>query len=389
MAIEQIESDQFTKTYLVLNAIKKRKIESLYKSFTRSSRSLALNNSDRSSNFYLNNYLVEKNLYELNQSELKRMDKSNIESISKFLDIFYFSEKLRFYSAALSQQSYLKEAYEIEFIEEFLEALEKSNISGTPSISIYHYCLLTVKENENIEHYRELRKLLSEHGTSFPINESQSLFYFAANYCIRKINKGELSFYDELFNVFQEMVEKEIILSEQGEISPWDFKNIVVNGLFLNKFNWTENFINDYGNKIPIQYRENSVRFNLGQLYFRQKKYQQVLEQLRDLEYDDLLASLNAKTITTMTFFEMDEFDLLFSYTESFRVYLGRKFKTKEIKKDRQMRYLNFLNLVRKLTKIFPGDQKIIERFERDLSENKQQGVVGSKWLSEKIAELK
>ncbi len=389
LAYEHIESDRTTKSYLTLDAIRSRKIEHLYNSYIRNSKKLASKNTDESANAHLNQYLVEKTLYELTESELKRLDKSNIESISNHLDRFYFSEKLRFYSAALSQQTYIKDSYQIDFINELIEIVEKSTLLEVPSISIYYYCLLTVKENDNLEHYHKLKQLLTINALNFPKSEALSLYYFAANYCIRKVNKGNFEYYDELFNVYKEMVDKKIILSEIGEISPWDLKNIVGIGVFLKKYKWAEQVIDQFESKIPEQYRETSVRFNRGQLYFAEKKYQKVLENLRDLEYDDLLASLSAKTITISTFFELDEVEALESYIESFRVYLGRKTKKKELNNDKQQRYLRFLNLVKKLTKIIPGEKKAIEKIEMDLLKEKQQGLVGAKWLSEKIEELK
>lgn len=385
LAIELIENDKITKTHLTLSSIKNRKVEGLYKSFIKNSRELANKNIDQSSNYHLNQYLIEKNLYELTESELKRMNKSNIDFISSSLDNFYFSEKLRFYSAALSQQAYLKEPYNINFADELVEMVPNSALLEVPSVAIYYYSMLTVKEYEDENHYFKLKQLLSEVVKDFPKNEAISLYYFVINYCIRKYNRGDWKFAQEVFDIYSETVEKEIIFNDQGEISPWDFKNIITFGLFLSKYDWIENFITQCGPRIPVQYRENSIKFNLGQLLFRQKKYEKALDQLRDLEYDDILASLHAKTYTIYCYYELDSIEFLMSYIESFRVYLGRK---KEIK-DRQRRYLNFLSMVKKLTKVMPRDKKAIEKIERDFEEIQKQGIVGAKWLTEKIAELK
>src|SRR5690606_6104283 len=102
----------------------------------------------------------------------------------------------------------------------------------------------------------------------------------------KKINSGKTDFYKELFDIYREMVENEIVISEKGEVSPWDFKNIVLIGLNSKEFDWTENFIQKFGPIIQEPYRENAVTFNLGQLYFYQKKYEKVLDQLRNVEYD-------------------------------------------------------------------------------------------------------
>ena len=389
LAFEHVSNDKITKTNLTLESIRKRRIEHLYNAYIRNSRRLANENDDESANAHLNRYIVEKTLYELTDSGSKRLDKSNIESISNNLDNFYFSEKLKFYSTALSQQSYIKDKYDIKFADDLLKLVKNSELLSVPAISIYYYCLLTVKESENLEHFYKLKELLTENGSDFPKNEALSLYYLLANYCIRRNNKGDYQFADELFKIYDEMKNKEIILSDSGEISPWNFKNSVGIGLFLKKFEWTFQFINELGSKLPDQYRENSLKFNWGQYYFHLKEYDKVLDLLMELEYEDILASLNAKVFTTITYFETDKYDLLDFYIESFRVYLGRKRKSKELNDARQQRYLRFLSMVKKLTKIIPGDEKAITKIENDLAKEKQQGLVGAKWLSEKIEELK
>ncbi len=389
LAFEHVSNDKIAKTNITLEAIRKRKIEHLYSSYIRNSRKLAAENQDESANAHLNRYIVEKTLYELTDSELKRLNRSNIESISNNLDNFYFSEKLRFYSAALSQQTYIKDKYDIQFADELIDLVGKSDLLKVPAISIYYYCLLTVKESDNLKHYYKLKELLTENGSDFPKSEALSLYYFVANYCIRRNNKGDYQFSDELFHLYDEMRTKEILLTESGEISPWDFKNGVGIGLFMKKFDWTKEYILELGPKLPEQYKENSLKFNWGQYYFHLKEYDKVLDLLMELEYEDLLASLNAKTFTTITYFETDKYDLLDFYIESFRVYLGRKRKSKELNDARQQRYLRFLSMIKKLTKIIPGDEKAITKIENDLAKEKQQGLVGAKWLSEKIEELK
>lgn len=382
---EVLEENKIAKSILLLEALKKRKLDKLFSSSIRTARKLLEENPVQSAEIYLYKYQVEKNFYELSESELKRGVKSNIETISDYLDTFYIAEKLKYYSAAVMQQQIVKLDYEISFVDSILKWLSEKDFNQIPSIALYHQILKTTIDSENIEYYDDLKKLLSRYWLSFPKSEATTLYYAAVNYCIKKINSGKTDFYKELFDIYREMVENEIVISEKGEVSPWDFKNIVLIGLNSKEFDWTENFIQKFGPIIQEPYRENAVTFNLGQLYFYQKKYEKVLDQLRNVEYDDITYSLNSKIFLVWSFFELDESELLYSQIESFRTFINRH---KEISSARRKPLLNFLKFVKKLSWILPGDKKALDKIKGELDKIKGEGVVGINWIQEKIETL-
>ncbi|MCB0661580.1 MAG: hypothetical protein KDC24_02480, partial [Saprospiraceae bacterium] len=330
-------------------------------------------------------YQIEKSEYEILDSEIKRVAKSNIDEISGNLDAFFIAEKLKYYSSVLTQQQYVRHDYQVEFMEEIFTWIKNENKKQIPAIDIYYQICLTTLEPENEKHYARLKELLTMFGTQFPKNEAITLYYSAINYCIRNINRGKKEYNNELFRVYKEMVEKDIVLSELDQVSPWDFKNIVQNGLFLQEYEWTEDFIRDYGEKIPVQYRENAVTFNLGQLYFYQKRYEEVLMQLRNVEYDDITYALNSKAFLTWAYLELDEIELLMFHIESFRTFINRH---KDIHGNRKRRYHHFLRFAKKLSKILPGDTKAIDKLKKELDVATKEGVVGLNWIKTKITEL-
>jgi hypothetical protein len=382
---EIIEENKLQKSVSLLQAVRNKKLEKLYSSSLRTARKLVEQNPYYNAEGYLFSFQVERSEYEISESELRRVDKSNIESISNNLDIFYISEKLKYYSSVLTQQQYVKHDYELFLIEEIFKWVGSSPIKEEPPVSIYYQICLTTLEPEDLSHYDKLKELLTKYSTHFPKNEALTQYYSAANYCIRKINTGKRVFNQELFNLFKEMVEKGVVVSDYGEVSPWDFKNIIQNSLFLKEYEWTENFIREYGEKIPEQYRKNAVTFNLGQLYFYQKKYEDVLDQLRNVEYDDITYSLNSKAFLTWAYLELDEIELLMFHIESFRTFINRH---KDIHGNRKKRYLHFLKFAKKLSKLFPGDSKTIQKIRSELEIAKAEGVVGINWIREKLAEL-
>lgn len=383
LAQEIFQENNLLKASLQIQAIGKKKVEKLFNSTMRGARRLSDQFPHRSAFFHLQQYEIEKNYYEMAQQELQRTSKSNIEEISKHLDIFYIGEKLRWYCEVISRQHLKGHDYKLLFIEELIQQLENSEYQQEPSIAVYFQILKISRNPQNLADYFKLKDLLEKNGLIFPQSEALSLYYSAINYCIQKINEGNQKFLEELFDLYNDLIKKEIIFVDD-ELSPWDFRNIVVIALRLGKFKWTEHFINNYNVKIPESYRENAVSFNLANLHFYQKNYEKVIELLQTVEYEDFSYNLNSKAMLIATYYEIDEIEPLYSLLDSFRTYLNRNKAT--IQEFRRVSFLNLIKFTKKLTKILPGDTKAIQKFKEDLEKTKNVTSIG--WLQEKISEL-
>lgn len=383
LAQQAYEKDPVYQASFLIEAIGKRNLEKLYNSSMRSAQRLIEQYPDESSNFYFHQYKIERNYYELTDAEIKRGDKNNVEEINKFLDLFYISEKLKFYLPTLSQRRVAKYEYQIELIEELLDYLKDKDFDHNPRIALYHKACYLYLQPEIEKHYHDLRALLKKFALEIPVKEAnEDLYASAENYCVKKMNEGNAQFQSELFSIYQEKVERGIVLANE-EISPWVFRNIVTVALRLGEFEWIENFIFEYKDKMPENYRENAFTFSLAQLYFYRKEFDKVIELLREVEYEDFTYNLNSKVMLLFTYYEIDEIEPLYSLFESFRVYLNRN---KSIPENRKNSYKDLIKFTKKLTKLFPGDDKGIQKLKKEVHENEH--VASKPWLRQKIAEL-
>jgi hypothetical protein len=383
LAQQVYEADPVQQATDLLKAVGQKKMEKLYNSSVKTARHLSLSQPWRHAQHYLQQYEIEVNFYHMMEFETKRGARTNVEEIANNLDAFYLSEKLRIYASVLTQQTFVSQQYKMRLIEEILEYLNShKDHEDTPAVAVYFQVLRTVTDQDNLEHYYRLKELLDQHGLLFPKHEAMELYGSALNYCIRQINHGNQSFLDELFILYNQLIDKEIIFLND-ELSPWDFRNIVVIATRLKKFEWTENFIINFSPKVPEAYRSNAVSYNLAQLYFHQKKYDKVIEQLRNVEYEDVSYNLNSKTMLLMTYFETDEYEPLYSLFESFRTYLNRQ---KDITPDRKESFKNLIKFTKKLTKIMPGDKVEVKRLKAEIATTGN--VASLNWIQEKIDEM-
>ena len=384
LAQQVYEDNPIRQANHLIDAVGYRKLEKLYSSTMKSARRLSSQQRFKSSSYYFYQYEIEKNYYALTQLDNKRAMKGNEDLMAKNLDTFFLAEKLRILSTVMSRQTNVDLQYEMLLTSEIIEHLKNNDwYESFVPVTVYYQIYLTYENPENEEHYFKLKDLLASNSLEFPVKEANEIYNHALNYCARKINKGITKFLREYFDLYCDLLEKEIIL-EDGELAPWHFKNIILVALRLGEYEWTEKFILTFKRRLPEEFRDNAVTFNLAQLYFYQKKYDDVIRLLSQVEYEDLTYNLNSKMMLIAVYYETDEIEPLYSLFESFRVYLNRN---KKIHQERKQRFLNLIKFTKKLTRIMPGDKKAIEKLNTEIAET--QGIINLKWLKEKIAELK
>ena len=223
---------------------------------------------------------------------------------------------------------------------------------------------------------------LEQFSNNLTKEDLRECYYIAQNYCAFKINQGKQEYYREVFEIFKRIINQDILL-ENGQLSEGVYKNIVTASLGVGEFDWTEKFIQEYSEFLPFSIRENARTFNLAFLYLYQKKYNEVIELLRNVEYSDVIYALGSKVILLRTYFESGEYLVLDSLIDSFRIYLRRN---RLISKNLKREYINFLNFLKKMTSINLSNQQAINAFKKRVTET--QYVNSKKWLLEKIEEL-
>ena len=380
LAQQTYEANSLYQANYFLDAIGRKKMTNLYSSAIRTARRLSDQQVHKPADYFYYQYQIEKNYYELTSHEYRKSARQNVEEIANNLDRFYLGEKLKYYCSVLSHQYFISHEYKLLFMDEIISHIEKIDYEAVPQISVYYQIYLTQIEVDNVNHYYKLKELLDKHSLIFPGDEANIIYEHALNYCIRKINEGKQQFFKEYFDLYVDLLNNELILTE-GELDPWHFKNIIAAATRLEKYEWTEKFIHDYKYKLPEESRDNAISFNLARLYFFQEKYDKVIGLLREVEYDDITYNVGSKALLVKTFFETDEIEILFSISDSFRVYLQRN---KNIPNQRKQIYLNLIKFTKKLAKLTPGDKKGIEKIKKEI-EKTESGI--DPWILEKVKE--
>lgn len=376
---EQLSRNDMIAGNLLLEYLNLHNLDSLFKS---SANQIQVNFSKYkfiSSDIYLQKFLLERNLYDLSQFDINMELQSNQESIHLYLDLFYLTEKMKQLVNVATRRHDFNIPIRVIIEQDIFDIIKKNNFLAYPEIDIYYRIYKLKQDIFNQTAYDELKKELYENLISFSHKEAVDILKEVINYCTLQYNQGHPQFGNEQLQWYKYGLNHDLIFPD-NKFHPGHFLNIVLFGIRTKEFTWTENFIAEYQKIIPQDQKHTLVTFSLARLYFNQHKFDQVIEQLRDVEFDELTYNLDSKVLLLATYYEVEEFQAMISLADSFRTFINRH--EKDITAAKKLRYSNFTKYIKKLSKVKYQDKAAKLKLLKDILGS--EGVVNQGWLVEK-----
>ncbi len=328
-------------------------------------------------------YLNTMAYYQVHHEDRSKTER--LQALNDHLDRYYLLEKLRHSCQLVTNELLINSKFEYTFLEEVLEYYREKQHRFVEDLSIhlYYTILMSLREDEKPEHYQELKRLLKEQVDRLSPREKSDLYSYANNYCVRQINKGYRDFQKELFELYQEGLSNGLIFTN-GLLNEWNYKNITVLGCILGEFEWTENFLETFKERLPEKPRANSYNYNMAHLNYSKHNYSEALDHLLLVRFSDVKYHLNYNNLLLATYYALGDTEALMSLLDTFRIYVIRNRKmTVDLKKQ----YTNFLRYAKKLTQIkqlprsFGGSSKE-EKFAALYMQIRQaENIVNRYWL--------
>lgn len=335
--------------------------------------------------YFYHQFLLEKNQHHYleSQNEKKRAF-NNLEQADYFLDCYYTLSKLRHFCDALGYKKFHSQAPKVNILPNFLAHLETSEFIKEPTVAAYVMVARMLLKPDQELIFHTLKAFLIDQKQYFAREDLKTCYIHLSNYCIdTKINAGRTEFYYELFEIFKIIIEEGIVF-ENGILPEAFYKNIIAIGLHVKEFEWVEQFISHYTQRLPKANQENARTYNLANVYFHQGKYDKVIGLLREVEYQDSVYARGSKQLLLKTYYELEEQDALDSLIDSFRIYLRRN---KTISRQVKQQYMNDLRFTKKLANAIPGEHVQLDKIKQQIVDCK--AVASKRWLLAKLEELR
>ncbi len=380
-AYNQYASNPATGQVFLLHALASTDLEKHFDGVMRQAELLQEKAGHRDADFHYLSYMLHRRRHEhLEHISPKTAAFEPIEQADFHLDCYYFAKKLEHYADMLGYSKMVSETAAVNVHPEFLGNLENSIFLNEPAVKAWYLVARMMLHPEETPFFQEMKTLLETQAGSFKHKELQTLFIHAMNYCIdTKINHGREDYYAELFALYHIALAREIIF-DNGLLNPHHYKNIITVALHIRELAWAEAFIQDYTHRLPKANQENALNYNLAHVYFYQKRYDLVIELLREVEYQSIAYALGSRMLLLRTYYEQGEDQALDSLIDSYRIFLRRN---RLISKEVKQQYLNMLRFTRKLVLLSPFDKKGIEKTRLEIENCKS--LTLKQWLLEKV----
>lgn len=378
IAIQKTEDDPTTKGTHLLAHYLRHGLNKHYRAvYQKTSRSLE-QEPFRDAEWHLKAWrLAEAEVNHFYSFRSRKPDASIIRA-AEHLDAFYLDKKLEMSSEAINLNQILEAGFDTSFIEELLAFLEKRK-SSEPTVKIRTLVVNILRNPEDFDSFRELRRMLPEAHSYFQPEPVKGIFAYAQNFCIRRIKSGDLDYQQELFSIYQESIELGVIFQD-GFLSPWNFKNVCSIALKLGEYEWTRNFIEKNKKHLPLEFRSSAIAYNLANLHFHQGQYDQALKALTQVEFTDIFYALDTRRMTLMIYFERGDYEALNALISSFRIFLRRN---RIVSEKNRAAYKNFVDwLARIFRYLQKRDSLSLSEAEAEIAQTKP--IVEGAWLIQK-----
>ncbi|NRB61849.1 MAG: hypothetical protein HRU40_02250 [Saprospiraceae bacterium] len=382
LGMEQIKKHPQLFRQMMLEATQEKSLSKHTNTLKKQSQKYFSTEADRDAKFHYNLYLYNR-LHYLEAEKARKRDQLTdlLKQMDYQLECHYLTNKLRHYCDSISNRVFFAlDGEELTLPSGFLDTILEGPYVQEISVKVYALIAKMLEEPEQEQWFRRVKNLLHSLSDKFSSNEQDALYIFLKNYCIGyQINQGNSSYFHELFDISKTLLDKGVT-QRNGDITPQAYKNIITVGLYVNEFDWTESFIRDFTDLLPESDRQNALNYNLAKVFFAQKKYPQVIEQLREVAYANHTYALGSKLMLIKTYFELNEDRALDSLIDSFRIYLRRN---RTISKEVRQQYSSILRFIKKLLYLPPGSNKARTALRKEIEASEP--VADKDWILEKV----
>ena len=381
-SVQSLMKDSFEQDRRLLETYHQRNLDKYFRQTLNRAGNELEKGEYRDEEYYFRQFMLARASHSYTIEHQNRELESSIEHLLKYLDTWYFSNKLKFACAAVNRQNILAVESDLGMLDEIQQFLSGLKEGMDPGVEIYLRILEFLREVNNEEAYMRLLGLLESHKNKFPHHELSVMYSFALNYCIRQLNLGKTAYLSQLFELYLVVTNDRLIFSE-GQLPAQHFKNIVTVGLRLGRYGDIEKFIQEFAGYIPVSFRENARIYSHASIHFFKQEYGLALKLLQQVEFTDVFYHLDAKSLLLKTYYELLDPEPFFSLVDTFRIYLRRN---RSISDYQRKIYRNLVRFSRWLMQAKLGDRRVVKKLKEEVRGEPE--AADLRWLKEKMAEF-
>lgn len=316
-------------------------------------------------------------------------EENNLQKENNALDVYYLSRKFRCLVFMINAQNISNVEYDYHLTQEVLSHLETKPYDNIPTIYLWRDALCLMQDPGDKDLFLKLEGSLYECVDIISPENARSFFGVLEN-SLRKLRSGFPSYKKKLYELYKYQLSKKV-LPVNGHFPSMLFDNIVTVSLEFSNPKETREFISNYIEFVPAENRSEKASYNLARCLFAEKKLDECLEEISDLEktkFSSIHQNLARRRLQVKTYFEIQNQQLDADPNQPERSIRALKkylhVHKNEMSAVHERANLDFARFVNRLTEAF-GDKKI-EKLKSEISGT---ALLPEKdWLLQKVTEL-
>ena len=311
--------------------------------------------------------------------------RNHLDLLENALDQYLVLQKLKYGCANLVERRLGAKPQQSNLLTFILEAVE-TNLDEYPALirCYFHaYRMLEIilhKEVGHVAHF-EAFLVLWENDVISLFSEARDLFNYGQNYCILQMQQGDLTYREQLGELYVIALEAGIF-DNASYLSPASYKNCIEVLCKVQFFDRAEELCLQLKGRIHPLNRELAFAYNQAVIHFFQGEFEKVVEQLHPLlgKLKHLGYSFGARVYMARALFEMQEYERLLADLHSFAQFILRR---QDSRPGEAEVYRKFISYLKRLVQAIgsPDDQKEAKliRLSQEIEENEEANRFG--WL--------
>lgn len=375
LATQAFLEDKMTRDLFLIKSLNKHKASKLFDAKLKKIKSRLEKKPIRDESYFRIQYQLDRENQHFRYKKLLKAKGSIAPLLSDSFDTWWLHEKLRIAISNLNHEHVTGKHVPNPLFEEILAYVRKLPFDKHPVLHVYRVLYETLALG-SLD--LDLHAIIYKQKELFREDALKDIFTTTLNYYGRLVSTtGKQEHLEKLFELYKWGFEDQLVFKDGFLI--WDhYKNFTTIGLRLKKYSIIFEFIEQYKNHLPEDYREEAYRFSLAQYYFTQHNFKQVIK-LLNLKFSNVYYELKARLLVLQSHYELasDSEDLLRNL-RSLRIFIQRQKTISDGKKETEINRLKFFE---KLIKAY--SMKDYNQLFSQISKSKS--LSNKQWFLEKI----
>lgn len=328
-------------------------------------------------------YLRKHSSPEYLKAETELIEKLTIFFLTKILQLsFYDITNHKFFK--IPENPILKEVAASIDAEKVIAYFDNADHEYASYIRIHYLFYQSVINDITEEQYIELKKELLQTIRKLKKTEQNHFITRMIRTLISKLITKDKKYYHDILEYAELFHELNIFPEEDvNAFINGPFRDIFITAMALNKFDWAENFLNEYMAYVSKDLRPDSENYCRAMLSFNRGNFEESLDYLNKVRMVDIVEKLNIRFYYIMNYIELKSYESALSALQSMRQFINDSGLVPESFLDSlQISIKYFAEII----KCEEKGEKIEEWFYKEAKETKQ--FFHKQYIMKKIIEL-